>query len=96
MPVAIMRSHFGERRAFHQIEHSVVLTLGSQGAFVVTAERAGHVPATPIDGPVYPTGAGDTFWVAYLVARADCAAPVDAARRASEKTSAILASGRVR
>lgn len=70
----------------------VVLTLGSQGTFVVTADRADHVPATPIEGPVDPTGAGDMFWVAYLVARADGAAPVEAARRASEITSALLAS----
>ncbi len=72
----------------------VVLTLGSQGTFVVTADRADHVPATPIEGPVDPTGAGDMFWVAYLVARADGAAPVEAARRASEITSAILAPSR--
>jgi len=70
----------------------VVLTLGSQGTFVVTADRADYVPATPIEGPVDPTGAGDMFWVAYLVARADGAAPVEAARRASEITSALLAS----
>lgn len=70
----------------------VVLTQGSQGTVVVTAERSEHVPATPIDGEVDPTGAGDTFWVAYLVARSEGALPVEAARRASETTSAILAS----
>ena len=72
----------------------VVLTLGSQGTFVITADRADHVRATPIEGLVDPTGAGDMFWAAYLVARADGAAPVDTARRASEITSAILASSR--
>ncbi|HET7744909.1 MAG TPA: PfkB family carbohydrate kinase [Gaiellaceae bacterium] len=70
----------------------VVLTQGSQGTIVVTAERAEHVPATPIDGTIDPTGAGDTFWVAYLVARSNGALPVEAARSASETTSAILAS----
>lgn len=70
----------------------VVLTQGSQGTVVVTAERAEHIPATPIDGPIDPTGAGDTFWVAYLVARMNGALPVEAARSASETTSAILAS----
>jgi sugar/nucleoside kinase (ribokinase family) len=71
----------------------VVLTQGSQGTYVVTAERAEHIPATPIEEPVDPTGAGDTFWVAYLVARSNGALPVEAARTASETTSAILAGG---
>jgi sugar/nucleoside kinase (ribokinase family) len=70
----------------------VVVTRGSQGTLVVTAERAEHIAATPIDGPVDPTGAGDTFWVAYLVARSNGALPVEAAHTASETTSAILAS----
>ena len=70
----------------------VVLTRGSQGTLVVTAESAEHVPAVPITEPVDPTGAGDTFWVAYLVARSNGALPVEAAHTASETTSAILAS----
>jgi sugar/nucleoside kinase (ribokinase family) len=69
----------------------VVLTQGSHGTVVVTAERAEHIPATPIEGTFDPTGAGDTFWVAYLVARMNGALPVEAARNASETTSAILA-----
>jgi sugar/nucleoside kinase (ribokinase family) len=70
----------------------IVVTQGSRGVFVVTGEIAEHVPATPIDGPVDPTGAGDTFWVSYLVARSTGAEPVEAARSASETTSEILAS----
>lgn len=69
----------------------VVLTLGSEGAVVVTAATHCHVPATPIVGPVDPTGAGDTFWVAYLLARADGADPSEAARSAARTTSALLA-----
>lgn len=69
----------------------VVLTLGSEGAMVVTADRAQHVAATPIDEPVDPTGAGDTFWVSYLVSRSEGADPIEAARHASETTAAILA-----
>jgi sugar/nucleoside kinase (ribokinase family) len=69
----------------------VVLTRGAQGTLVVTAESAEHIPAVPVDAPVDPTGAGDTFWVAYLVARSDGALPLEAARTASETTSAILA-----
>jgi len=68
----------------------VVLTLGSQGALVVTAATADRVAATPIEGTVDPTGAGDMFWVAYLVARAEGADPVEAARAASETTSRLL------
>jgi sugar/nucleoside kinase (ribokinase family) len=70
----------------------VVITRGSQGTLIVTAESAEHIPAIPIDEPVDPTGAGDTYWVAYLVARSNGALPIEAARSASETTSAILAS----
>ena len=70
----------------------VVLTLGSKGAVVVTAADEEHVPALPIDVPVDPTGAGDTFWVAYLVARSQGAAPVEAARTATDLTTSFLAS----
>ena len=70
----------------------VVLTRGASGTLVVTAERAEPIPAVPIEAPIDPTGAGDTFWVAYLVARSNGALPVEAARTASETTSAILAS----
>jgi sugar/nucleoside kinase (ribokinase family) len=61
---------------------------------VVTASEAEHVPAAPIDGPVDPTGAGDTFWVSYLVARSQGAAPIEAARHATELTSTFLAERR--
>lgn len=70
----------------------VVITRGAQGTLIVTAESAEHIPAVPIDEPVDPTGAGDTFWVAYLVARSNGALPVEAAHTAAETTSAILAS----
>ena len=67
----------------------VVLTLGSQGSVVVTAADAEHVPAEPV-GDVDPTGAGDTFWVSYLVARSQGASPIEAARSATELTAAFL------
>lgn len=69
----------------------VVVTLGSRGALVVTADAAREVPAVPLGEPVDPTGAGDTFWVAYLEARADEAPPADAARHAAEVTTRLLA-----
>jgi sugar/nucleoside kinase (ribokinase family) len=70
----------------------VLLTLGSQGAWVVTPDLVEHVPSVPVDGDVNPTGAGDTYSVAYLVSRAAGAEPVEAARAAAETVSAFLAS----
>jgi sugar/nucleoside kinase (ribokinase family) len=70
----------------------VLLTLGSQGAWVVTPDLVEHVPSVPVYGVVDPTGAGDTYSVAYLVSRAAGAEPVEAARVAAETVSAFLAS----
>jgi len=69
----------------------VVLTLGSQGAWVVTADLIEHVSAVPVEGPVDPTGAGDTYSVTYLVQRSAGAEPVEAARVAAATVSAFLA-----
>lgn len=68
----------------------VVLTLGSKGSVVVTASDEEHVPAVEIEGSIDPTGAGDTYWVSYLVARSEGALPVEAARLATERTAAFL------
>jgi sugar/nucleoside kinase (ribokinase family) len=70
----------------------VLLTLGSLGAYVITPARIEHVPAVHIDGPVDPTGAGDTFSVTYLKRRTEGADPVEAARAATETVAAFLAS----
>lgn len=69
----------------------IVLTLGSQGAWVVTPDLIEHVPAVPVEGRVDPTGAGDAYSVTYLVQRSAGAHPVEAARIASEAVSAFLA-----
>ena len=69
----------------------VILTLGSQGSYVVTSELIERVPAREIVGPVDPTGAGDTFSAGYLVARAGGGDPVDAARAATDTVAAFLA-----
>ena len=69
----------------------VLLTLGSRGAWVVTPDLVEHIPAIPIDEPVDPTGAGDTYSVTYLVQRARGAEPVEAARVAAETVSTLLA-----
>jgi sugar/nucleoside kinase (ribokinase family) len=70
----------------------VLLTLGSLGAWVVTPDLVEHVPAVPVEGPVDPTGAGDSYSVTYLVRRAEGAAPVEAARAAAEAVATFLAS----
>ena len=69
----------------------VILTLGSQGAWIVTPTVLEHVPSVPVDGEVDPTGAGDTYSATYLVQRAAGAEPVEAARVATETVSAFLA-----
>ena len=70
----------------------VILTLASQGAWVVTPDLVEHVPAVPVDGAVDPTGAGDTYSVTYIVQRAAGAEPVEAARVAAATVSEFLAS----
>jgi sugar/nucleoside kinase (ribokinase family) len=72
----------------------VVLTLGSRGSVVVTGDLVEHVPAVEIDSTVDPTGAGDTFTVAYLLERVGGAEPVEAAREASEVVASFLTGAR--
>ena len=67
-----------------------ILTLGSKGAWVVTRELVEHVPAVPVDGDVDPTGAGDSFSVAYLHARTRGANPVEAASNASAFVAELI------
>lgn len=68
----------------------VLLTLGSQGSVVVTSGLVERIPATPVDGPVDPTGAGDTFSAAYLDARSRGATPAEAGHAASRFVAALL------
>jgi sugar/nucleoside kinase (ribokinase family) len=69
----------------------VLLTLGSQGAWVITPSLVEHVPSVPVAGHVDPTGAGDTYSVTYIVQRAAGAEPVEAARVAAATVSEFLA-----
>ena len=69
----------------------VILTLGSQGAWVITPSLVEHVPSVPVAGHVDPTGAGDTYSVTYIVQRAAGAEPVEAARVAAATVSEFLA-----
>ncbi len=68
----------------------ILLTLGSQGAVIVAGGIVERVPAHEIDGPVDPTGAGDTFSAGYLVARAAGADPVEAAKAANDLVGTFL------
>lgn len=69
----------------------VVITLGSRGSLVVAGDAVERIEVEPVTGGVDPTGAGDSFSLAYLAARAGGARPVDAARRASAFVSELLA-----
>lgn len=71
----------------------IILTLGSQGAWVVTRNLTEWAPAVRVDGPVDPTGAGDSFSAAYLHARANGADPVMAAAAASELAAELVVAG---
>jgi sugar/nucleoside kinase (ribokinase family) len=73
----------------------VVVTLGSEGALVLSAAGLEHVAARAVQGEVDPTGAGDAFIAAYLAARAQGQAPAASANRASALVADLL-SGRLR
>ena len=67
-----------------------LLTLGSQGALVVTDEDVAEVPARPTHAAVDPTGAGDSFSVVYLDGRARGLEPRAAAERASAAVAELI------
>ncbi len=69
----------------------VVLTLGSEGALILSGTTVARVAATPVDGPVDPTGAGDSFLVAYAVERIRGGSPQEAGLAASRFVSTIIA-----
>jgi sugar/nucleoside kinase (ribokinase family) len=67
----------------------VLVTHGSRGSTVYCGGTAEFVPARPIDTD--PTGAGDAFSTAYIVARNAGFAPAGAARRATAVVASLLA-----
>ena len=69
----------------------VVLTLGSQGAVILSGAETTRVAAVPIDGPVDPTGAGDSFLMAYAIARLSGDDAHTAGLAASRFVSTIIA-----
>ncbi|HET8584442.1 MAG TPA: PfkB family carbohydrate kinase [Casimicrobiaceae bacterium] len=67
----------------------LLVTHGSQGATLyLGGQVAQEVPAHAIEGD--PTGAGDAFMTAYLVARSTGFAPSSAARRATAVVASLL------
>lgn len=68
----------------------VVLTLGSEGARVVTETDVLDVPAQPTRGDVDPTGAGDGFSVVYLAGRARGLEPGAAAEAAGVAVAELI------
>lgn len=72
----------------------VIVTRGSRGSTVYVDGRPEDVPAHALS--VDPTGAGDAFCTAYVVARNAGFAPVGAARRATAVVASVLAEARSR
>jgi sugar/nucleoside kinase (ribokinase family) len=66
----------------------VVVTHGSRGATVHVGGTSELVPARDVSRD--PTGAGDAFMTAYLVARSAGFSPVGAARRATAVVASVL------
>ena len=67
----------------------VVVTHGSRGSTVYCGGHAEDVPARAFPGD--PTGAGDAFATAYVVARNAGFAPAGAARRATAVVASLIA-----
>ena len=69
----------------------MVLTLASRGAVAVTRDAAMEIRATRVDGPVDPTGAGDSFALLYLDARSRGAEPAEAGAHAAGVVAELIA-----
>jgi sugar/nucleoside kinase (ribokinase family) len=67
----------------------ILVSLGSRGVVVRAEGREDHVGTRPLEG-IDPTGAGDSFSVAYLVARTSGQAPIEAARSATAVVHGLL------
>jgi sugar/nucleoside kinase (ribokinase family) len=73
----------------------IVVTLGSRGARVYAEGREEHVGTRPLD-LLDPTGAGDAFAAAYLIARSSGQDPFAAAGSANVVTRGLLSRWRSR
>lgn len=68
----------------------VVLTLASEGAVVVTPNASTKIAPHRVEGPVDPTGAGDSFALLYLDARSQGAEPAEAAAGAAKLVAGLI------
>jgi sugar/nucleoside kinase (ribokinase family) len=68
----------------------IVLTLGSQGARVLSGGTMTSVPPFPARGQVDPTGAGDAFSLVYVDGRAKGLEPAAAAGRAARVVTELI------
>jgi sugar/nucleoside kinase (ribokinase family) len=66
----------------------LLVTHGSRGATLYLGGKSQDIPAHAIDGD--PTGAGDAFMTAYIVARSTGFSPTSAARRATAVVASLL------
>jgi sugar/nucleoside kinase (ribokinase family) len=79
-----------EERALSELGvPEVIVTLGSRGCVVIARRRLVHVPTEPVED-CDPTGAGDAFAAAYLVARSRGYDPRRAAQRANRVVRGLL------
>ncbi|HEX6491836.1 MAG TPA: PfkB family carbohydrate kinase [Gaiellaceae bacterium] len=79
-----------EERALSELGvPEVIVTLGSRGCLVASGGRLWEIAAGPLRG-VDPTGAGDAFAAAYVVARSRRHGPRAAAERATQAVSKLL------
>ena len=69
----------------------VIVTLGSEGALVVTPAHSERIAAVPLEYVRDPTGAGDSFSAVYLASRAEGAEPLEAAREANAVAAELIA-----
>lgn len=67
----------------------ILVTHGARGSTLYLGGRREEIPARPLRGD--PTGAGDAFMAAYIVARDIGFAPAGAARSATAVVAALLA-----
>jgi len=67
----------------------VLVTLGRRGSRIAAGEDVGELGADVVED-VQPTGAGDAFLALYMAAREGDAAPLDAARRATDGVAGLL------
>ena len=63
--------------------------MGAEGVVTATAAGVVQVPGTGAGTYADPTGAGDCFTAAYVLARAHGAAPAEAAARAEAATDRL-------